>query len=95
MDLHSVYIVGARSLDEEDLCKPRSLQVFRVPQAGIDTTRSKMDMKLYDKYANVKGMYSARSNGGVGPIDRLKHAHARHVWYRVGRVGEIFMRLRH
>ena len=32
-----------------------------------------MDMKLYDKYANVKGMYSARSNGGVGPIDRLKH----------------------
>jgi hypothetical protein len=46
------------SVNEEDLPKP--LQVFEVPQAGIDTIRSRMAMNIYDEYANLlhgRGMY--------------------------------------
>lgn len=53
------FIARARSLNEEDLRK--NLQVFKVPQAGIDTIRSKLGMKIYDEYAYiVRGMYSVR-----------------------------------
>ena len=68
------FIAGARSLtcDEEDLRK--NLQVFKVPQAGIDTIRSRLAMKIYDECANVlRGMYSVRFTGTLpakGP--RLK-----------------------
>ncbi len=55
------FITVARSLNEEDLRK--NLQVFEVPQAGIETIRSKLVMTLYNEYV-LKGMYSARFNGG-------------------------------
>ncbi len=45
------FIAGAHSLNEEDLRK--NLQVFKVPQAGIVTIRSKLAMKIYDEYANI------------------------------------------
>ena len=49
------FIAEARSLNAKDLRK--NLQVFKVPQAGIDTIRSRLVMKIYDKYANVlRGM---------------------------------------
>jgi hypothetical protein len=55
------FIAGARSLtcDEED--QRKNLQVFKVPQAGIDTIQSRLAMKIYDEDANVlRGMYSVR-----------------------------------
>jgi hypothetical protein len=37
---------------------------FKVPQAGIESTRSKLAFKIFDEYANIlKGMYSTRFNG--------------------------------
>jgi hypothetical protein len=36
---------------------------FKVPQAGIETIRSKLIFKIFDEYANIlKGMYSTRFN---------------------------------
>jgi hypothetical protein len=40
------------------------LAYFKVPQAGIDSIRSKLAFKIFDEYANIlKGMYSTRFNG--------------------------------
>jgi len=56
------FIAGARSLDEGDLHD--NLTYFKVPQAGIDSIRSKLAFKIFDEYANIlKGMYSVRFNG--------------------------------
>jgi hypothetical protein len=56
------FIAGARSLNEEDLHD--NLAYFKVPQAGIDSIRSKLAFKIFDDYANIlKGMYSTRFNG--------------------------------
>jgi hypothetical protein len=56
------FIAGARSLDEGDLHD--NLTYFKVPQAGIDSIRSKLVFKIFDEYANIlKGMYSTRFNG--------------------------------
>jgi hypothetical protein len=56
------FIVGARSLNEKDLHD--NLPYFKVPQAGIDSIRSKLVLKIFDEYANIlKGMYSTRFNG--------------------------------
>jgi hypothetical protein len=55
-------IAGARSLNERDLHD--NLTYFKVPQAGIDSIRSKLAFKIFDEYANIlKGMYSTRFNG--------------------------------
>jgi hypothetical protein len=42
----------------------KNLQVFKFLQAGIETIRSRLAMKIYDEYANIlRGMYSGRVNG--------------------------------
>ncbi len=64
------FIAGARSLNEKDLHD--NLAYFKVPQAGIDSIRSKLAFKIFDKYANIlKGMYSTRFNGR--PKDNVTH----------------------
>ena len=56
------FIAGARSLNEKNLHD--NLAYFKVPEADIDSTRSKLDLKIFDEYANIlKGMYSTRFNG--------------------------------
>ena len=56
------FIAGARSLNEKDLHD--NLAYFKVPQAGIESIRSKLAFKIFDEYANIlKGMYSTRFNG--------------------------------
>jgi hypothetical protein len=56
------FIAGARSLNEQDLHD--NLAYFKVPQAGIDSIRSKLAFKILDEYANIlNGMYSTRFNG--------------------------------
>jgi hypothetical protein len=49
------FIAAARSLNEEDLRK--SLQVFNA-QAGVDTIRSRLPMKICDEYADILKRYS-------------------------------------
>ena len=64
-------IPGPKRGYEVDLHKnldllPGSFLLFKVPQTGIDTIRSKLTMNLHDEYANVlKGMYSVIFNGGA------------------------------
>ena len=56
------FITGPRSLNEEELKK--NLDYFKVPSTTLETIRSKLDMKIFDEYANIlKGMYSIRYNG--------------------------------
>jgi len=70
------FIAGARSLDEGDLHD--NLTYFKVPQAGIDSIRSKLAFKIFDEYANIlKGMYSMRFNGrpkNGGDLDQMDTA---------------------
>ncbi len=41
-----------------------NLAYFKVPQASIESIRSKLAFKIFDEYANIlKGMYSTRFNG--------------------------------
>ena len=55
-------ITGARTLNEEAIKK--NLTYFEVPPASIEPIRAKLDMKIFDEYANIlKGMYSIRCNG--------------------------------
>jgi hypothetical protein len=54
-------IAGARSLNEKDL--HNNLAYFKVPQAGIESIRSKLAFRIFDEHANIlKGMYSTRFN---------------------------------
>ena len=54
-ELHS----RGRSLNEKDLHD--NLAYFYVPQAGIESIRSKLAFKIFDEYENIlKGMYSTR-----------------------------------
>ncbi len=56
------FIAGARSLNERELHD--NLAYFKVPEADIDSIRSKLVFKIFDEYANIlKGMYSTRLNG--------------------------------
>jgi hypothetical protein len=58
------FIAGARSLNEQDLHE--NLAYFKVPQAGIESIRSKLAFTIFDEYANIltlEGMYSTRFNG--------------------------------
>jgi hypothetical protein len=53
------FIAGARSLNEEELKK--NLTYFEVPSASVEPIHVKLDMKIFDEYANIlKGMYSIR-----------------------------------
>jgi hypothetical protein len=64
------FIAGARSLNERDLHD--NLDYFKVPQAGIDSIRSKLVFKIFDEYAKIlKGMYSTRFNGH--PKNKVDH----------------------
>ena len=38
-------------MNEQDMCT--NLQFFKTPQAGIETIRSKLVMKIYDEYTNI------------------------------------------
>ena len=60
------FIAGARSLHEEELKK--NLEFFKVPDASMESIRSKLAMKIFDEYAN-KGMYSIRFDGRYELID--------------------------
>ena len=56
------FLAGARSLNEKDLHD--NLAYFKVPEAGIDSMKSKLSFKIFDEYADIlKGMYSTRFNG--------------------------------
>ena len=64
------FVVGARSLNEEELKK--NLEYFKVPNVSIETIRSKLDMKIFEEYANIlKGIYSIRFNGRSDHGDTL------------------------
>ena len=57
-----ISIAGARSLNEEELKK--KLEFFKVPNAHMESIRSKLAMKICDEYANIlKGMYSIQFYG--------------------------------
>ncbi len=56
------FMVGARSLNEEELKK--NLTYFEVPPVSIEPIHTKLAMKIFDEYTNIlKGMYSIRYNG--------------------------------
>ena len=56
------FIAGARSLNEQDLRK--KLKFFQVPEASIESIRSKLNMRIFDEYTNnLRCMYSTRFNG--------------------------------
>ncbi len=56
------FIPGARSLNEKDLHD--NLTYFKVPEADIESIRSKLDLIIFDEYTNIlKGMYSTRFDG--------------------------------
>jgi hypothetical protein len=58
------FIAGVRSLNEKARKLHDNLTYFKVPQAGIESIRSKLAFKIFDEYANIlKGMYSMRFNG--------------------------------
>jgi hypothetical protein len=60
------FVVGARSLNEEEL--KANLEYFKVPSTSIDSLRTKLAMTLFDEYTNIlKGMYSIRFNGRSDP----------------------------
>jgi len=43
---------------------------YEVPQAGIESIRSKLASKIFDEYSNIlKGMYSTRINGRSADSD--------------------------
>jgi hypothetical protein len=57
-----IFIVGSRSLNEQDLRK--NLKFFWVPEPGIEVIGSKLATKIFDEYANIlRFMYSTRFNG--------------------------------
>ena len=56
------FITGVRSRNEQDLRK--NLKLFQVPEASIESIRSKLDMRIFDESTNIlKCMYSTRFNG--------------------------------
>ncbi len=56
------FIAGARSLNEKDLLE--NLAYFKVPEAVIESIRSKLVFKIFDEYTNIlKVMDSTRFNG--------------------------------
>ena len=46
------FITGARSLNEKDL--HNNLAYFKVPEAGMESVRSKLALKIFDEYANTR-----------------------------------------
>ena len=66
------FIVGSRSLNEQDLRK--NLKFFQVPEVSIESIGSKLAMRIFDEYANIlRCMYSIRFNGdssGTGSSHR-------------------------
>ena len=74
--LQASFISAARSLNEEDLRK--NLPVFKFLQAGIETIRSRLAMKIYDEYANIlRGMYSGTARPSATEMRlRLKTSRA-------------------
>ena len=58
------FIAAARLLKEEDLRK--NLQIFKVPQAGINLILSKLVMEIYNEYSSIlRDMYNVRFNGST------------------------------
>ena len=54
------FIAGARSLNEEELKENLEFSV-KILKASMVSIRSKLDMKIFDEYANIrKGNYSMR-----------------------------------
>jgi hypothetical protein len=69
------FIVGSRSLNEEDLRK--NLEFFQVQEGSIETIGSKLAKRMFDEYANIlRCMYNTRFSGdssetGSSPEDQL------------------------
>ena len=60
-DVTDQYMTRAK-LNAQDLYY--DLAYFKVPQAGIESIRSKLVFKIFDEYANIlKGMYNTKFNG--------------------------------
>ena len=56
------FVAGARSLIEQNL--RHNLALIKIPQASIESIRSKLAFMIFDEYVNVlKGMYRMRFNG--------------------------------
>jgi hypothetical protein len=58
------FIAGAGSLNEQDLHD--NLAYFKVPQAGFESTRSKLVFKIFDEYS---GKHKIVSSGSYEPLD--------------------------
>ena len=57
------FIVGSRSLNEEDLRE--NLEFFQVQEGSIETIGSKLAKRMFDEYANIlRCMYNTRFSGG-------------------------------
>jgi hypothetical protein len=57
------FITGARSVNKQDLSN--NLKFFNVPEDTIQSTYSKLAMRVFDVYANIfKYMYNTRFSGG-------------------------------
>ena len=68
------FIAGARSLNEEEI--KENLEYFKVPSVSIESIRTKLDMTIFDEYANIlKGLYSIRFNGrsDLGDFSSPRH----------------------
>ena len=51
-----------RSLNEEEI--KHNLEFFKFLNVSMESIRSKLDIKIFDEFANIlKGMYSIRFNG--------------------------------
>jgi hypothetical protein len=69
------FITGGWSIKEHDLSN--NLGYFKVPQAGIETPRSKLVFKIFDEYVNIlKGMYCMRFNGCPITSDDFGQTHS-------------------
>ena len=53
-----------------------NLQVFKIPQAGIDIIRSRLVMKIYDEYAKVLRGTQRKIQGGTSSQETSIQVHS-------------------
>ena len=46
-----IFIVGARSLNETEI--KENLEYFKVPSTSVELIRTKLNMTIFDEYANI------------------------------------------
>ena len=63
-----IFITGARSVNKQDLSK--NMKFFNVSEDNIQSTYSKLVMRVFDVYTNIlKCMYNTRFNGGPTTLE--------------------------